>query len=117
LQFLIRSQLTNFFYDIIKKLINAVYFVFPKYIKAKKEIVLTIAIKYQPEDELLEISDIYFVDFSEDLTIWEKISNEANKNIKSIYVMFIYRNILTMRKIIPTTTATIAPSTNKSFHV
>ena len=98
-------------------MINAVYFVFPKYIKAKKEIVLTIAIKYQPEDELLEISDIYYEDFSEDLTIWEKISNEANKNIKSIYVMFIYRNILTMRKIIPTTTATIAPSTNKSFHV
>jgi hypothetical protein len=109
--------LTNFIYDIIKNLINAVYFVFPKYIKAKKEIVLTIAIKYQPDDELLEISDIYFVDFSEDLTIWEKISNEANKNIKSIYVMFIYRNILTMRKIIPITTATIAPSTNKSFHV
>ena len=38
---------------------NAVYFVFPKYIKAKKEIVLTIAIKYQPDDELLEISDIF----------------------------------------------------------
>ncbi len=48
---------------------NAVYFVFPKYIKAKKDIVLTIAIKYQPDDELLEISDIYYGDFSEDLTI------------------------------------------------
>ena len=34
------------------------YFVFPKYIKAKKEIVLTIAIKYQPDEELLESSDI-----------------------------------------------------------
>ena len=78
---------------------------------------LTIAIRYQPDDELLEISDIYYGDFSVDLTIWENISNEANKNIKSIYVTFIYRNILTMRKIIPITTAIIAPSTNKSFHV
>ena len=38
--------------------------------KLKKEIVLTIAIKYQPDEELLEISDIYYEDFSEDLTIW-----------------------------------------------
>ena len=73
--------------------------------------------RYQPDDEVLEISDIDYGDFSEDLTIWEKISNETNKNIKSIYVMFIYRNLLTMRKIIPITTAMIAPSTNKSFHV
>ena len=63
------------------------------------------------------IRDSYYGDFSEDLTIWEKISNEVNKNIKRIYVMFIYRNILTIRKIIPITTAMIAPSTNKSFHV
>ena len=90
---------------------------FQKYIKAKNEIVLTIAIRYQPDDELLEISDIYFGDLSEDFIISEKINNEVNKNIKSIYVMFIYRNILTMRKIIPITTTTIAPSTNKSFHV
>ena len=76
-----------------------------------------IAMRYQPEDELLEISDIYYQDFSEDLIILEKINNEANKNIKSMYVMFIYIKILTMRKIIPTTTAIIAPSTNKSFHV
>ena len=76
-----------------------------------------IAMRYQPEDELLEISDIYCRDFSEDLIILEKINNEANKNIKSMYVMFIYIKILTMRKIIPTTTAIIAPSTNKSFHV
>ena len=78
---------------------------------------LTIAIRYQPDDELLEISDIYCGDLSEDLIILEKINNEANKNIKSIYVMFIYRNILTIRKIIPITTAIIAPSTNKSFQV
>ena len=89
----------------------------PKYIKARNEIVLTIAIRYQPDDELLEISDIYYGDLSEDLIISEKINNEANKNIKSMYVMFIYRNILTIRKIIPITTAIIAPSTNKSFHV
>ena len=60
------------------------YFFFPKYIKAKNEIVLTIAIRYQPDDELLEISDIYYGDFSEDLTVWGNISNEANKNIKSV---------------------------------
>ena len=88
-----------------------------KYIKARNEIVLTIAIRYQPDDELLEISDIYYGVLSEDLIISEKINNEANKNIKSMYVMFIYRNILTIRKIIPITTAIIAPSTNKSFHV
>ena len=93
------------------------FFFPPKYIKAKNEIVLTIAIKYQPDDELLEISDIYCGDLSEDLMISEKINNEANKNIKSMYVMFIYRNILTIRKIIPITTAIIAPSTNKSFQV
>ena len=98
-------------------MIDIGYLFFPKYIKAKNEIVLTIAIRYQPDDELLEISCIYYGDFSVNLTIWENISNEANKNIKSIYVMFIYRNILTMRKIIPITTAIIAPSTNKSFHV
>ena len=93
------------------------YCFFPKYIKARNEIVLTIAIRYQPDDELLEISDIYCGDLSEDLMISEKINNEANKNTKSMYVMFIYRNILTIRKIIPITTAIIAPSTNKSFHV
>ena len=76
-----------------------------------------IAIRYQPDYELLEISDIQNGDLSEDLIISEKINNEANKNIKSMYVMFIYRNILTIRKIIPITTAIIAPSTNKSFHV
>ena len=92
-------------------------FFFPKYTKARNEVVLTIAIRYQPDDELLEISDIYYGDLSEDFIISEKINNEANKNIKSIYVMFIYRNILTIRKIIPITTAIIAPSTNKSFHV
>ena len=75
------------------------------------------AIKYQPDDELLEISDIYFGNLSADLIISAKINNEANKNIKSIYVIFIYRNLLTIRKIIPITTAIIAPSTNKSFHV
>ena len=78
---------------------------------------LTIAIRYQPDEELLEISEIFYGDLSEDLIILEKINNEANKNIKSMYVMFIYRNILTIRKIIPITTAIIAPSTNKSFHV
>ena len=92
-------------------------FFFPKYIKARNEIVLTIAIRYQPDDELLEISDIYYGVLSEDLIILEKINNEANKNIISIYVIFIYRNILTKRKIIPIATAIIAPSTNKSFHV
>ena len=92
-------------------------FFFSKYIKARNEIVLTIAIRYQPDDELLEISDIYYGDLSEDLIISEKINNEANKNIKSMYVMFIYRNILIIRKIIPITTAIIAPSTSKSFHV
>ena len=76
-----------------------------------------IAIRYQSDDELLEINDIYYWDLSEDLIISEKINNEANKNIKSMYVIFIYRNILTIRKMIPTTTAIIAPSTNKSFHV
>ena len=81
------------------------------------EIVLTIAIRYQPDDELLGISDIYFGYLSADLIISAKINNEANKNIKSIYVIFIYRNLLTIRKIIPITTAIIAPSTNKSFHV
>ena len=60
------------------------YFPQKKYIKAKNEIVLTIAIRYQPEDELLEISDIYYVDLSEDLIILKKINNKANKNIKSI---------------------------------
>ena len=101
----------------ISELKSFIYFFFPKYIKARNEIVLTIAIKYQPDDELLEISDIYYEDLSEDLIISEKINNEANKNIKSMYVMFIYRNILTIRKIIPITTAIIAPSTNKSLHV
>ena len=97
---------------------NKNYLFFPKkYIKARNEIVLTIAIRYQPDDELLEISDIYDGDLSEDFIISEKINNEANKNIISMYVMFIYRNILTIRKIIPITTEIIAPSTNKSFHV
>jgi len=40
------------------------YFCFPKYIKAKNESVLTIAIRYQPDVELLETSDIYVVKFS-----------------------------------------------------
>ena len=88
-----------------------------KYINPRNEILLTIAIRYQPDDELLEISDIYYWDLSEDFIILEKINNDVNKNIKSMYVMFIYRNILTMRKIIPITTAIIAPSTNRSFHV
>ena len=57
------------------------------------------------------------MDLSEDLIISEKINNEANKNIKSVYVMFIYISLLTIRKIIPITTAIIAPSNNKSFHV
>ena len=81
------------------------------------KIVLTIAIRYQPDDELLEICEIFYGDLSEDLIISEKINNETNKNIKSMYVMFIYKNILIIRKIIPTTTAIIAPSTNRSFHV
>ena len=81
------------------------------------ENVLTINIRYQPDEELLEISDIYYGYLSEDLIISEKINNEDNKKIKSMYVMFIYRNILTIRKIIPITTAIIDPSTNKSFHV
>ena len=76
-----------------------------------------IAIRYQSDDELLEINDIYYWDLSEDLIISEKINNEANKNIKSMYVLFIYRKILTIRKIIPITTEIIDPSTNKSFHV
>ena len=46
--------------------------------------VLTIAIRYQPEDELLGISDIYYGDLFEDLIISENINNEANKNIKSM---------------------------------
>ena len=76
-----------------------------------------IAIRYQSDDELLEINDIYYWDLSEDLIISEKINNEASKNIKSMYVTFIYRNILTIRKIIPIATAIIAPSTNKSLNV
>ena len=43
-----------------------------------------IAIRYQPDDELLEISDIYCGDLSEELFILEKINNEANKIIRSI---------------------------------
>ena len=46
--------------------------------------VLTIAIRYQPDDELLEITDIYYGNLSEDLIISEKINNEANKNIKNM---------------------------------
>ena len=65
----------------------------------------------------MEISDIYFGDLSEDFIISEKINNEVNKNIKSIYVTFIYINVLIIRKKIPIATAIIAPSTNKSFHV
>jgi len=38
--------------------------------------------RYQPDDELLEISDIYYRDLSEVLIISEKINNETNKNIK-----------------------------------
>ena len=60
-----------------------IYFLPPKYIKAKNEIVLTIAIRYQPDDELLGNSDIQFLYLSEDLIISAKINNEANKNIKS----------------------------------
>ena len=75
------------------------------------------AIKYQPDDELLEISDIYYWDLSVDWIIKEKINNEANKNIKSMYVICIYKNILTIRKVTPITTVMIAKSTSKSFHV
>ena len=87
------------------------YFFFPKYIKAKNETVLTIAIKYQPDVELLEISDIYFVDFSDELIISGDISNESK------FLIFIYKNRLTTKKITPNTIVIIAPSTNKSFHV
>ena len=45
---------------------------------------LTIAIRYQPDDELLEISDINYGDLSKDLIISEKIINEINKISKSM---------------------------------
>ena len=57
------------------------------------------------------------MDLSGYIIILVKITNEANKNMKIILVIFIYRKILTMREIIPITTAMIAPSTNKSFHL
>jgi len=60
------------------------YFFCPKYIKDKKEIMLTMAIRYQPDVELLEISCIYFGKLYEDLIILEKISNDNNKNTISI---------------------------------
>ena len=79
-----RAHLTNCYFGHKDKWIWISYFFLPKYIKAKKEIVLTIAIRYQPDDELLEFSAIYSGDLSEDLIISEKINNEANKNIKSM---------------------------------
>ena len=57
------------------------------------------------------------MDFSGKLIILQNINNEEIKDIKSIKMLRIYINMLTKRKIIPTTTAIIAPSTNKSFHV
>ena len=47
---------------------SELYFFWPKYIKAKKDIVLTKAIKYHPVEELLVTSAIYF-DLSEELII------------------------------------------------
>ena len=98
------------------KTIRINYF-FPKYIKAKNESVLTIAIKYQPDVELLEISVTGYVEFAGDFNILEEIICITNRTNKFILWIFIYIKILTMRKIAPITTDIIAPSTNKSFHV
>ena len=77
---------------------------------------LTKAIKYHPDEELLTTSVIYF-DLSEELIIWVNITIDIIKKTKRMYVTFIYRKKLIIKKIIPRTTVTIAPSTNKSFHV
>ena len=58
------------------------YLFCPKYIKAKNENVLTKAIKYQPDDELLVNSDIYLVYLSECLIILEKIMIDIIKRTK-----------------------------------
>ena len=77
---------------------------------------LTKAIKYHPVEELLTTSVIYF-DLSEELIIWVNITIDIIKKTKRMYVTFIYRKMLIIKKIIPRTTVTTAPSTNKSFHV
>ena len=77
---------------------------------------LTNAIKYHPVEELLTTSVIYFV-LSEELIIWVNITIDIIKKTKRMEVTFIYRKKLIIKKIIPRTTVTIAPSTNKSFHV
>ena len=60
------------------------YLFWPKYIKAKKDNVLTKAIKYHPVEELLVISAIYSDSASEELIICEKIVMDNIKNIKRI---------------------------------
>ena len=65
---------------------------------------------------MLETYSIY-LDFSDNLIISEKITIEKIKTIKRMQVMFIYRKIIFTKNIATITTATIAPSTNKSFHV
>ena len=64
---------------------------------------------------MLETFSNYLDFFSEDLTISEKITIEVIKKIKRMEVMFIYRKILITKNIAPITTATMAPSTNKSL--
>ncbi len=77
---------------------------------------LTKAIKYHPVEETLTTSVIYF-DLSVELIIWVNITIDIIKKTKRMNVTFIYRKKLIIKKIIPRTTVTIAPSTNKSFHV
>ena len=77
---------------------------------------LTKAIKYHPVDELLVTSVIYF-DLFEEFIILVKIKIDNIKKTKRMYVTFIYRKMLIIKKIIPRNTVTIAASTNKSFHV
>ena len=59
------------------------YFFWPKYIKAKKDKVLTKAIKYHPVEELLVTSVIYF-DLLEEFIICVKITIDIIKKTKSM---------------------------------
>ena len=93
------------------------YLFWPKYIRAKKDKVLTKAIKYHPVVELLVNSVIYDYFCLRNLLFERKSQLIALKKTKRLYFTFIYKKMLIIKKIIPRTTATIDPSTNKSFHV
>ena len=69
---------------------------------------------YNSEDTILtNIESILRQDYNN----WEQIIIDNFKKIKRIKVIFIYKKILIITKIIPNNTAKIAPSTNRSFHV